>query len=203
MMKNFVIGMGVLLAAATAANAQVWNEVGDAGELAASAQVVAGSGPLTTILGSLSDSDVDMYQIRIDDPSLFIAQHTNVFNFDSQMWLFNMDGTGVAFNDDTTGLRSQISNPAVAAGNYLLAISGYDRDAVDSNGAALWLDTPFNNQRAPDGPGAANPVAGWQGTGGNRGDYEIAIRGASFVPAPGALALAGVGGALIGRRRRK
>lgn len=202
-MKNVLIGMGVLLAAATAANAQVWSEVGDAGELAGTAQVVTGSGPLSTILGNLSDSDVDMYQIRIDDPSLFIAQHTNTFNFDSQMWLFNMDGTGVAFNDDTNGLRSQISNPAVAAGNYLLAISGYDRDAVDSNGDALWNDSPFNGQRAPDGPAAANPVAGWSGTAPARGDYEIALRGASFVPAPGALALAGMGGALIGRRRRK
>ena len=202
-MKNFVIGMGVLLAAAGAANAQVWSEVGDAGELAASAQVVAGSGPLSFILGSLGESDVDMYKIRIDDPSLFLAQHTSIFNFDSQMWLFNLDGTGVAFNDDTNGLRSQISAPAVAAGDYLLAISGFDRDAVDSNGNALWLDNPFDNQRAPDGPGAANPVASWSGTGGNRGDYEIAVRGASFVPAPGALALAGIGGALVGRRRRK
>jgi hypothetical protein len=202
-MKNVVIAMGVLLAAATAANAQVWNEVGDAGELAGTAQVVTGSGPLTSILGSLSASDVDMYQIRIDDPSLFIAQHTNVFNFDSQMWLFNMDGTGIAFNDDTNGLRSQLSNPAIAAGNYLLAISGYDRDAVDSNGAALWNDSPFSGQRAPDGPGAANAVAGWSGSVGARGSYEIVMRGASFVPAPGALALAGMGGALIGRRRRK
>lgn len=202
-MKNFVIGMGVLLAAAGAANAQVWSEVGDAGELAASAQVVAGSGPLSFILGSLGESDVDMYKIRIDDPSLFLAQHTSIFNFDSQMWLFNLDGTGVAFNDDTNGLRSQISAPAVAAGDYLLAISGFDRDAVDSNGNALWLDNPFDNQRAPDGPGAANPVASWSGTGGNRGNYEIAVRGASFVPAPGALALAGIGGALVGRRRRK
>ncbi len=202
-MKNFVIAMGVLLAAAGASNAQVWSEVGDAGELAGTAQAVTGSGPLSTILGNLGENDVDMYQIRIDDPSQFLAQHTSTFNFDSQVWLFNMDGTGVAFNDDTNGLRGQISAPAIAAGNYLLAISGWDRDAVDSNGAALWLDTPFNNQRAPDGPAAANPVAGWSGGVASRGNYVIAVRGGSFVPAPGALALAGLGGALVGRRRRK
>lgn len=202
-MKNFVLGMGLLFAAAATANAQVWSEVGDAGELAGTAQVVAGSGPLSTILGNLGESDVDMYRININDPSLFLAQHTGTFNFDSQMWLFNLNGTGVAFNDDTNGLRGQISAPAIAAGDYLLAISGYDRDAIDGSGNALWSDTPFNNQRAPDGPGAANPVADWSGAVGARGDYEIALRGASFVPAPGALALAGMGGALIGRRRRK
>ncbi|MFZ4574096.1 MAG: DVUA0089 family protein [Phycisphaerales bacterium] len=201
-MKNVAIALGSLVALAGVANAQVWNEVGEAGDLPGSDQVVAGSGPLQIINGSLLADDVDMYRIRIDDPSLFLAQHTAP-NFDSQMWLFRPDGMGVSFRDDANGLRGAVSGAFVlSAGEYLLAISGWDRDAVDSNNAPLWLDTPFGTERAPDGAGAANPVAGWSGAVPGRGNYEIALRGASFVPAPGALALVGLGGVMVGRRRR-
>ncbi len=203
-MKNFVIGMGVILAAAGMANAQVWNESGDAGDLVGTAQVVAGSGALTIINGALDASDVDMYQIHIDDPALFLAQHTSTFSFDSQMWLFNTSGQGIAFrDDDASGLRSSITGLFVpGVGDYLLAISGYDRDALDAGGLAMWSDTPFGTERAPDGPGAAGVVSSWTGTVAARGSYEIALRGASFVPAPGAAALLGLGGLVVGRRRR-
>lgn len=202
-MKNVMIGTVASLLLASVANGQTWAEVGDAGELAASAQSTVGSGPLSLITGSLAANDVDMFHIRIDDPSLFIAQHTAAFDFDSQMFLFNMNGTGVAFRDDATGLRGAVSGSFVpAAGDYLLAISGWDRDPVDAAALPIWNDTPFAVERAPDGAGAANPVASWSGNVVARGQYEIAIRGASFVPSPGSAALAGIGGLLVARRRR-
>ena len=34
--------------------------------------------------------------------------------------------------------------------------------------------------RVPDGPGAANPVASWDGAGSNAGNYSIAFTGACF-----------------------
>src|SRR6267154_1030074 len=51
-----------LVAAATAARAQVWTEAGDAGDLIATAQHTVGTGSLTAINGNLaSPTDVDLY----------------------------------------------------------------------------------------------------------------------------------------------
>src|SRR5205807_874170 len=62
----------VLLAAA--AQAQVWNESGDAGDLPATAQNTVGTGSLTSIQGNLdSPTDVDMYCIHVADRFAFVA----------------------------------------------------------------------------------------------------------------------------------
>jgi hypothetical protein len=62
---------------------------------------------------------------------------------DTQLWLFRCDGAGVVFNDDYSPTLVEenysrvLTTPANCiqqGGIYLLAISRYNRDAVDANG---------------------------------------------------------------------
>ncbi|MER3559011.1 MAG: hypothetical protein C4336_05870, partial [Armatimonadota bacterium] len=72
---------------------------------------------------------VDMYVICITDPNNFSATTIGGATWDTQLWLFRCDGTGVVANDDTNGLQSRIDNSVgclTGAGTYLLAISRYN-----------------------------------------------------------------------------
>jgi MYXO-CTERM domain-containing protein len=205
------------LALTASANAQIWNEVGDAPQFPVPGQMTIGSGPLTTITGNLDiDTDVDMYCIVVTDPNAFGAQVVTDGGTlsDSQMFMFDSNGFGVDHNDDNVGFLSGIYSLGPAAGtvppvalvagaHYGLAVTSYNNDPVDAAGGLLWANSPFGDQTGPDGPAAANPIAGWTGSG-NTGTYTITLVGATFcaVPAPGAAALMGIGGLLAIRRRR-
>ncbi len=191
--------VALLLGAATAsaAAAQVWNEAGDAGDLPATAQVPLGSGALTAIIGTLSaGGDADLYLIRIDDPATFEAS-TCSSDPDTQLWLFARDGNGITFDDDDPdcGVLSTITPANVTvAGSYYLGVSAYDWDALDAQGREIWLDAPYDEERAPDGPGAPGPLAAWGGVAYEEGSYEISLAGVSWpqigiseVPAPAAV----------------
>jgi hypothetical protein len=167
---------------------------GDAGDLPATAQLVTlpnqtpCSSPVTRIRGDYAANDVDMYVIYIQDPASFQASTAGGTTMDTQLWLFNCDGTGVAFNDDiasgnTQSTISGLNSLACAPqpGVYLLAISRYNRDAVDASNQLLWNNSPFTGVRCPDGPGAANAIAGWTGTTSAGGRYVISLQGAYFV----------------------
>jgi hypothetical protein len=167
---------------------------GDAGDLPATAQLVTlpdqtpCQSPVTRVRGDNGTDDVDMYVICITDPANFVASTIGGAGWDTQLWLFRCDGTGVVFNDDNPdtggGTQSRIDNRANCiqqGGIYLLAISRYNRDAVDANGNLLWNNSPFGAVRCPDGPGAANPIAGWTGTTPAGGRYVISLQGAHFV----------------------
>jgi hypothetical protein len=170
---------------------------GDAGDLPATAQLVTLSdqtpcqSPVTRIRGDNDADDVDMYVICITDPANFVASTVGTTTWDTQLWLFRCDGTGVVHNDDavnTTVFQSRIDNSTNCiqqGGIYLLAISRYNRDAVDSQGQRLWNDSPFRSLRCPDGPGAANPITGWTGATSAGGRYVISLQGAYFVSEQG------------------
>ncbi len=197
------------------ANAQTWNEVGDAGNLAGG-QAVAGSGSIAQILGNLdATGDVDMFSIRVTNWAAFSADLRDITGLvspetDTQLFLFDSAGYGIAFNDDEpspgTGLRSFMpAGNAVYSGRtngevVWIAVSGYNVDPAAA-GSAIWLNSPFNTVRAPDGAGAAGIVDAWSGTG-SAGTYRIALTGAEAIPTPGALALAGAAGLVLARRRR-
>jgi hypothetical protein len=67
-------------------------------------------------------------------------------------------------------------------GNYYLAVAAFLRLPQDSGGQYLWNNNNFDNiERAPDGPGAANPISQWDTGGGIDGAYNIALTGSCFV----------------------
>lgn len=198
-----------LAAISGSALADDWHEVGDAGGLPPG-QITVGNGPLDHIIGKLEGArDIgndyeDMYCIRITDAAHFSATSVGGATFDTQLFLFSFDGHGVTFNDDSVGVQSTLTSQyVVAPGMYHLAITGYNNDPVDASGALLWNNSPFGIERQADGPGAANAIASWTGSGGT-GDYIISLTGAEFcrVPAPGAMAMLGLGGLVAARRRR-
>jgi hypothetical protein len=161
-------------------------ESGDAGSLMDTAQEASGSGPLSVIRGELND-DEDMFKITICDPANFSAMTVYGSNVDTRLYLFNLDGTGVVGNDDAfDGVNYYYQSFIVAplglpAGDYYLAITMYNHSPVDAFGQKLWNDTPYEEIRVPDGPGAANPIAGWSGTLHESGFYSIFLTGACFV----------------------
>ena len=191
----------VLAALVSPALAGDWNEIPDAPELLPG-QITVGTGPLDRIIGNLGGG-ADLYCIRIVDEASFRASTVGGATFDTQLFLFDQNGNGVAFNDDSAStLQSTLTSQFVTAnGVYFLAVSQFDYDA-DSSGGAIWADTPFGTERAPDGPGAANPLSAWSGGTGNGGDYTIQLGGASYhVPEPSALALLALGALSMFRRR--
>ena len=202
--------------------AQVWTEIGDAGQTIGSGQntgLVNGN-PLNTILGTLgSPGDVDLYRIQINTPSAFSATTVNALTstsgLDTQLYLFSLNGNGRAINandDDPGGMSLQSTLPAggqpnlVAAGVYYLAIATSGNEAVDAVNQLLFsTDSPSTTIRTPNG--SAGPLSGWDTTFADPGTgaYEIDLTGAfTAVPEPStwfaaALALAGV---LFSRARR-
>ena len=191
MIRTSLLAPCIALGTTLSINAQTWVETGEAGNLPATAQVPAGAGSLTQIDGNINDpaeplgagNDRDMYLIQIDNPAAFGATTVGGSTLDTQLFLFHQSGLGASFNDDS-GITTQSALTGLfvpAPGLYYLAVARFDRDPVGI-GAELWADTPFNTERAPDGPGAANPIDGWNGIGstGITGSYSIFLTGASF-----------------------
>ncbi|CAG0985330.1 hypothetical protein PHYC_01990 [Phycisphaerales bacterium] len=160
-----------------------WNEIvdggSDAGDLPFSAQAPVGSGTLNAIAGDMGADDADMFLIEICDVFSFSATTVGGAGFDTQLFLFNLDGTGVTHNDDSGGVQSTITNIFVPAnGQYYLAVSRYDHDPINDGAAEIWLDDPFNVERAPDGGGGA--VVAWNGVTTSAGGYRVTMAGVCF-----------------------
>ena len=73
-------------------------ETGDAGDLASTAMVPAGTGPINEIRGALSSgADVDLFVIRVAEPTTFSASTDNAESLgDTQLWLFSTGGVGLS-----------------------------------------------------------------------------------------------------------
>jgi hypothetical protein len=188
----------VLCGAATAQSQ--WHEFnnggGDAGELPGTAQVVAGSGPLTSITGVHDFDDTDMYEIEVANPGVFRATVSSDTDFDTQLFLFDEEGLGVAHHDDvsSTNRRSRLTNMFVQSpGRYYLAISAWNRDPAASLARFIWNDAPSQVERAPDGQGAGDRVENWLDPFGTDpgGAYTLQLEGVNYVqdqaPCPGDL----------------
>ncbi|HYD00052.1 MAG TPA: GC-type dockerin domain-anchored protein [Phycisphaerales bacterium] len=155
----------------------------DVGDLPESAYTPVGTGPLDSISGVFSNSDVDMYRINICDLASFSATTNGGTDADTQLFLFNLDGTGVVMNDDIPDgragddtLQSEITGALLASGGeYYLAVSRFDRDPVDAGATAIWADTPYNAERAPDAGGG--PVAAWEGENFGSASYTVTLTG--------------------------
>ena len=209
-MRKFIGVSAVLVCSGVTFGQNFWNEVGDAPALLPGQAVV---GPPKTdvewIHGSfLGPDDVDLYQIFIHRPDRFNASTVDFATADTQLFLFDINGNGVTHNDDNVfpgrGLTSRITGQFVPApGIYYLAITQYNNDPLNPANDLIWNNTPFRSERQPDGPGAPGPLSSWTVSNiGGTSSYSIELSGAHFVPAPGAMALLGLGGLFAMRRRR-
>lgn len=203
-----VLAVGLLAALTGEAKAFVWTEIGDAGQLLGTAQVVNGTGSLTSIAGNLGSNEVDMYSLYIATGSAFSATTAGT-TWDTQLFLFNASGYGVCSNDDMSGANLQSTLPAghayspSVAGVYYLAIARYDYDPT-SAGGQIFLDSPFNAVHNADGPGGSQTFNGWTGSNNAAGSYTIYLTGASantLVPEPATMVLFSFGGLAMAARK--
>lgn len=153
------------LAFASTASAIPWTEIGDAGNLPATAQVTAGSGPLTSIsgvIGPLSFTDADLYRIHIPVSGAFSATTVGTGGtlIDTQLFLFDLAGLGIYGRDDNPG-TARTTLPAGSplgpqlAGDFFLAITGFNLDPVNAGGR-IFPDTPRATLHGPTGPGGGS-----------------------------------------------
>lgn len=157
-------------------------EQGDAGDLPETSQSTPG-GALAQVDGVLDANDVDMYALYLANPASFVATTVGGASFDTQLWLFDANGKGVAFNDDSSGTLSRIDNSSGCltgrpAGVYYLAISRYNRDAQGCSGGFIWNNSSSGTVRCPDGPEATSRVNSWSGSTSAGGVYTVFLTGA-------------------------
>jgi hypothetical protein len=198
------------LALTSLAAADIWTEVGDAGDLPSTAQItgfVSGN-PLTEIRGIIDNrTDADMYAILLTGGGTFSATTVGTPGTlnDTQLFLFDAAGHGVYANDDASASTRRSTLPAgnpltpLSAGLYYLAIAPFGHVPVSApTNNQIFPSFPQTGVFGPTGPGGADPISGWKGTAPPNdnfpGTYTIRLTGAqTFVPEPGTLTLAGFG----------
>lgn len=211
------------------AHAIPWVE-NNAGELLATAEITTGTAPLTSISGQLDFDldtllwDIDLYQIKIANPSTFSAQTVpgdpNVVVSDPVLFLFGFDGLGVYMNDDISlspvpNLQSLLpaghpSGPP-SMGLYYLGIAWGFSDPLSALGSIFPVyesNLPTDGVYGPTGSGGAAPLESWIPSGPVNFDvgmsYTIQLIGAAFaVPEPNSFALLALAGCAALLRRRK
>jgi len=188
-----LLGLVLSALASAPARAQAWLEVGDAGDLPATAQTTVGSGALSQIVGSFAGpTDADVYCIRINGQQPFVAGIQCLTFTDPDIWLFDSSGLGIVHNDVCqAGLTTITGLYVPGPGTYYLAVAYGGRQALGPGALAIWQTQLFTGERAPDGPGAPGPIVGWGGSGNptTLTSYIINLQGVDYcsqvVPARG------------------
>lgn len=195
-----------VLFGARADGGPVWLEdsMGDAGDRPGNGQVTTGSGPLSKINGSIEGGMgpfkpdvIDLYLVRICDPSAFVASllpgEGGSANFDTQLWVFQPDGPdnalGLLGNDDADNGVPQSRLTAVSndgsgfvlqePGRYWIGISVSNVDPGNSVGP-IFIQETREEISGPDGPGASDPLEAWQGQFRVGGNYSIDLEQVTF-----------------------
>lgn len=179
----------LMLAAAamgtTVANAQFMTEVESNNTLATANDIGSFSAPGGAMLvdGTIVQGDVDWFSFTLDNTASLavFAAFSSGSGDDGVMQLVDAAGVVIGFNDDDgIGLMPALQATSLAAGTYFIGLSGFG----DQGSSSVGTTNIF--------------------TGGNHSEnfaYKLTF-GFTVIPAPGALAMLGFGGALMARRRR-
>lgn len=182
-MKN--IAFATVLLVGGSAFGGVVSEVEDNNTLGTANGLGVFSQPGGSILidGVIDDNDVDWFSFTLADTaslSLFAAFSLGS-GADGIMQIVSDGGDVIAFDDDSgPGLMPLIQLESLSAGTYYIGFSGFGDVGSDS------VDT----DELADGLGHSENFG-----------YKINV-GFSVIPAPSALALLGMGGVVMTRRRR-
>ena len=137
------------LVAPIAVRATTFTEIGDAGALPASANVVDVVDP-TRIDGRIEDgADADLFALTLTAGVPFTATSsasTSDGIFDTQLFLFDASGNGLAYNDDIDAIDffSTIAFTPSESGTYYLGVSGVGLNPRDALGDFLYVRDPFD-----------------------------------------------------------
>ena len=183
----------------------------DAGESTLTSQVPKGDGQLNSLMGKTDSGNLlangpgaaggpdlrDLYLIRIVSPAIFSASTVPVgggsgdASFDTQLFLFRADGSGMLANDEASpqSSGSLLTGDAddgsgitlTTSGLYYLGISGFDSGPLAGMpGSEIFSMVSRTEVSGPDGPGGSlGRLVGWS-TGGETGTYLIELDGCSF-----------------------
>lgn len=183
--------------------AQVYSEIGDAGQTTTSAQntgAVSGVG-LTTILGNISGiDDADLFRFSVTSPTTFSASTVNsvtgVAGLDTALFLFNNSGAPIYTNDDASGLSVQSTLPggtsftfSLSPGTYYLGISLSGNEPVNVFNQLLFASFPGGSTTAVRGPASGiNPTSLSNFSNGafaaQTGAYQIDLTGSATAAVP-------------------
>lgn len=173
--------------AATGAAAQAgsfFSEVEDNNSLATANDLGSFGIPGGSIVidGALSEGDVDWFAFTLEDTatlSLFAGFAPG--GADGILQIVDAGGDVIGFDDDNgVGFMPALQIENLAAGDYFMGFSGFGDVGADS------VDT----DELADGLGHSQDFV-----------YKLTM-GFTIVPAPGAMALMGMGGLVMARRRR-
>jgi len=231
---KFATALSVTLLLAAPAMAQIWDETadggGDAGNFPTGGfQTVTSMTMFNQITGVLDAQDTDAFLITINNAT-WSAEVTAGTETDTRLWLFDLAGNLLMFNDDSsqTGLALQsllsdtasfpggqglINNPIdpTVGQQVILVINGFADDALDSTLGDNLTDssTNFDGLHGID-PTSDGVFGGWEGALNAGGTYQIGLTGATFgtfnaIPEPSTLGILALGlvGCALGRRRKK
>lgn len=133
------------------ANAQVWNEVGDAPDGVPAHQITMGSGALTTINGRINrpgGDHVDTYCFMITSQTSFFATTLNFYgggatnqtgaNEDTRLWLWTPNGQVLLGNDDVNALGGNTLGSLISDPTTFGAYSG--GEVVNGTAAGVVLN---------------------------------------------------------------
>lgn len=183
-MKITLITLGMASFAMTASAGSFFSEVEDNNTLALANDLgtFVAPGGSVAIDGMISQGDVDWFSFNLaDTASLSFFAAFSAGDGDGIMQIVSAGGDVIAFDDDSgVGLMPAIQINDLAAGTYYLGFSGFGD--VDS--------TSVDSDELADGLGHSENFG-----------YKINV-GFSIIPAPGAMALLGMGGLVMTKRRR-
>jgi len=185
-----------------------WLETFDAGALPTQPQILSGSGEISSIQGTITGLDVDLFRIYIPDPAHTFTAFASggAINLDPQLFLFSDSGMGIASTEGgVSGLAPLARLSGAAPAYYWLAVSPSNIDPYTAKVQLFhgWSisDYPIFFQ-CGSGPCGLTPqgeqfaLGGWGGNyHGVESPYVIRLTGAYFsepesvIPEPATLGL--------------